>query len=112
MSDTIAGGAKLEFDSSVGVSSTLHAQNVVFAGAGTLDLGSPQGFWGEISGFVKGDSVALHGPWTFSGFAEVGGIGELKLAQGATTHEFDFVGPFTAGSFHIASGATTTITHT
>jgi hypothetical protein len=110
--DTLANGATLEFDSSVGTSSALHAQNVVFSGAGTLSLGSPATFWGEISGFGAHDTIALLGPWTFSSFAEVGGIGQLTLANGGTTHRFDFVGTFTASSFAIASGATTTITHT
>ncbi|RBP11158.1 hypothetical protein DFR50_11744, partial [Roseiarcus fermentans] len=115
--DTISGGATLEFDSSVGVSTALHAQNVVFAGSGALDLTSPQGFWGEISGFAANDSVALLGSWTLSSFAEVGGVGELTLAQGGTKHRFDFAGSFTAGSFAVASSTTgavttTTITHT
>ena len=36
----------------------------------------------------------------------------LTLASGATKHAFTFAGDYAQGDFHIASGATTVITHT
>ncbi len=109
--ETISGAAKLEFDSTVGDSSAPHAQNIVFAGAGVLDLHSPQTFWGEISNFASNDAIDLLGSWSYSNFAEVNGVGELTLTNGSATHRFDFIGAFTSSSFHIASGGTTVITH-
>jgi hypothetical protein len=112
--DTISGASTLEFDTTVGSSTTVGSQDIGFTGGGTLDLMSPKNFWGEISNFAAGDAIDLLGNWTLSSFSENSGgtLGTLTLASGTTTHAFEFVGNFTQGSFHIASGATTVITHT
>jgi hypothetical protein len=110
--DTIVGGSTLEFDSVVSSSKTVGAQNVDFSGGGTLDLTDPKAFWGEISGFAQPDTIDLFGNWAFSGISDVAGVTTLTLASGATTHAFTFVGDYAQTDFSIASGATTTITHT
>jgi hypothetical protein len=108
---TLDGKSRLQFDSTVGSSTTINSQNIDFAGSGErLILEDPKGFWGEISGFAPRDTVALLGKWAFSSFAEVSGIGELTLKHGLTKHTFDFVSNFTASNFHIVTGATTAIT--
>jgi len=83
-------------------------------GNGTLDLIDPLGFAGKILGFAATDSVDLSGDWIFSHFSENAGgtLGTLTLASGANDLSLHFLGDYTPSDFHIASGATTTITHT
>ena len=112
--DTILGATTLEFDSSVSSPKTLGGQNIVFAGGGggTLDLTSPTGFYGEISGFAASDAIDLLGSWALSGYSDVSGVTTLTLTSGAIPHAFAFVGDYAQSAFHIASGTTTIITHT
>jgi hypothetical protein len=105
--DTIAGGAKLEFYDGV------YGQDIVFGGRGArLLLPDPQGFYGKISHFGPSDRVYLEGAWAFSALAHSHGVTELSLQDGATKQVFDFVGDYTKSDFHIATGSVTIITHT
>ncbi len=80
----------------------------------TVELFNPAGCSGvEIGGFAAGDAVAFAGAWSLLGFAEnaAGTAGTLTLASGAARVGLEFAGAFAAGSFHVATGATTEITH-
>ena len=112
--DKISGATTLEFDSAVSSRTTVGSQNIGFTGGGTLDLTDPTSFYGEVSSFAAGDTVELLGSWAFSRFSENSGgtLATLTLVNGTTTHAFDFVGDYAPGDFKIASGATSTITHT
>ncbi len=107
--DTISDASTLEFDSTVG-----GGQTAGFTGGGALDLIDPLGFAAKISGFAATDSVDLKGDWVFSHFSETGNgkMGTLTLSSGANHLSLNFLGDFMASDFNVASGATTTITHT
>ena len=110
--DTISGSSILEFDAGVSTSTTIGAQDIGFSGSGgTLDLTKPKSFYGEISGFAAGDAIDLLGSWAFSGISDVSGTTTLTLISGKTKHAFTFAGDYAQGDFHIASGATTVVTH-
>ena len=53
----------------------------------------------------------VSGPKCQPSFRSHNTMGTLTLAEGATHHAFSFLGDFTTSSFHIVSGATTTIAH-
>jgi hypothetical protein len=108
--DTISGASTLEFDSTVGGGQTAGFTG----GGGAVDLIDPLGFAGKISGFAAPDSVDLKGDWVFSHFSETGNgnMGTLTLTSGSNQLSLNFLGDYTKGDFTIASGATTTITHT
>ena len=109
----ISAGATLEFDAAVSSSGTVGAQNIGFgAGGGTLDLVTPKKFYGEISNFAAGDAIDLLGNWKFSGISDVAGVTTLTLNSGTNKQNFTFVGDYAQSAFSIASGTTTTITHT
>jgi hypothetical protein len=108
--DTISGASTLEFDSTVGGGQTAGFTG----GGGTLDLIDPAGFTAKISGFALTDSVDLKGDWIFSNFSETGNgkMGVLTLSSGSNQLSLNFLGDYMARDFHVASGATTVITHT
>ena len=99
-SDEISGASTLEFDSTVAA-----GQTVSFTGSGgTLDLGAPQGFAGEISGFDTvgaNDTIEVAGPWVFSGFTEnAGGTqGTLGFTNGASTLSLTLLGDYNPADF-------------
>jgi hypothetical protein len=68
---------------------------------------------GKISRFAGGDTVDFVGAWSLLSFSENAShtMATLTLADGATHHAFTFRGAYAASDFHIATGATTTITH-
>jgi hypothetical protein len=107
--DTISGAATLEFGAGVSTAKTLGHQDIDFAGDGTLHLLKPAAFYGEISDFAAGDTVELKGSWAFSAISEAAGITTLTLANGSTTHGFEFVGDYTQSDFSITPKATTKI---
>jgi hypothetical protein len=95
--DEISGSSTLEFDSTVAAD-----QTVSFArSGGTLDLGAPQGFAGQISGFDtvgagSSDTIEFAGLWVFSSFKEnAGGTqGTLRLLNGANTLSLTLLGNY------------------
>ncbi len=83
-----------------------------WSGAGAATSGSKTL---TAKGTTTLSDLTVGGTTTFSdagSLSESGGVGERTLASGAAKHTFDFAGTFTAGSFNIASGTTTVITHT
>ena len=113
---TIDDEATLEFDASVATGKTAGSQEIEFASGGSdeaLNLTDPTAFWGGIGGFGSGDTIDLAGDWTFSRITHPTGAETLlRLDSGSITHNFEFAGDYTRGDFDIASGTTTTITHT
>jgi hypothetical protein len=112
--EEISGGS-LALTSTVGTKKTLDGQDLVFAsGNGSLDLGDPTGFWGEISGFATTDAINLTGDWAFGHISHpTAGATDLTLISNSLVkHVFDFVGDYAKHDFSIVSGTTTTITHT
>jgi hypothetical protein len=106
--ETISGGATLEFKSGVSSAQTLGDQDIDFTGAGTLHLLKPAGFYGEISDFAAGDKIELKGAWDFSAISQAGGMTTLTLMSGSTTHGFEFVGDYVQSEFTITPGNPTT----
>ena len=111
-SDTIAGAATLEFDSSVAAGQTL-----TFTGSGgTLDLGSPQNFSGTIKGFdlsgATNDALDVASAWTFTGATPGTTSTTLGFADGAAHIAITLQGDYT-GTFHqTAIAGATQITYT
>jgi hypothetical protein len=108
--DTISNASTLEFDATVGGGQTAGFTG----GGGALDLIDPLGFAGKISGFAASDSLDLSGDWVLSHFSETGngGMGTLTLSSGSNQLSLHFLGDYTVNDFHVASAATTIITHT
>ena len=107
--DTISSAATLEFGAGVSTAKTLGDQDIGFTGGGTLHLLKPTSFYGEISDFAAGDTVELLGSWAFSGISQAADVTTLTLANGSTTHGFEFAGDYAQSDFSIVSGTTTTI---
>ena len=57
--DIISSDSTLQFNDDVSTSKTLGSQKIDFSGSGTLALVDPDGFYGGISDFSKGDTVEL-----------------------------------------------------
>jgi len=111
-SDTIFSAAMLEFDSTVA-----STQTIDFIGAGgVLDLGSPTGFAGALSGFDtvgSNDSVELLGSWSITGFSTTSIQSTLILSSGAKTESLVFDGSYSKSGFHpLVGSGHTTITYT
>ncbi len=105
-SDEVGAGAALEFDQSVG-----SHQSLDFLSAGTLDLGDPLGFAGEIENFMKGDTILLAGAAGDWSFAEASGNagGTLTATLGSGRIALAFAGDYSASefSFKTKNGETT-----
>ena len=115
----ITGPGTLEVDAGgrLDVNSTSVGADVTFdllGGGDTLYLKNPLGYGGgSIKDFTAGDAVAFAGAWSMLGVAEnaAGTVGTLTLESGANHVALAFAGAFSASDFHVASGATTTVTH-
>jgi hypothetical protein len=111
-SDTISGAATLKFGSTVA-----DTQTIDFTGSGgTLDLGSPTGFSGVISGFDtfgSNDSVELLGNWKITGYTQATSTeGTLTLKKGTESASLVFDGAYTKSQFDpVFSSGITTITY-
>ncbi len=113
--DKISGASTLEFDSTVAA-----GQSVSFSGkGGALDLATPQGFAGMISGFDtvgSNDTIEVGGPWVFTGFTENSGgtEGTLGFMNGSSTLTLTLVGDYNPANFAHQSGphGSTLITYT
>jgi len=117
---TIADGASLEVDSTVGTGESLN-----FGTAGgelildDLDIGGSQLFHGTVGGFAAGDTLdvgASFGAGTVLKFTENAGLtaGTLTLANGSASASITLNGDFVAADFHtqLSGGATLITYHT
>ena len=112
--DTIAGAATLEFDSTVAA-----GQTIDFTGSdGAVFIAKLNNFAGTISGYDSdgaggtNDIIKLLGSWTEVGFSEnvTNTLATLILSKGVLQETLKFAGNYTSGSFNLShSGGYTVI---
>ncbi len=109
--DTISGGATLEFNATVGA-----GQTIAFSGSNNvLDLTAPTGFGGSVSGFIKTDMIDFAGAWSLLSVTENAAQTQatLTLSSGSLTDHLLLNGVYAKSDFTLTAGAgnTTIIAH-